>query len=538
MRHHRSLPWAVSATVHGICIGLTSFIIMLVQHTRIPDPPLAVHFVEPVQRQQEEVRIQIDQKRAFSQLQITETAFYTPEALQSKKEPIEEPEHRPRNTDLPEPDPGRISFFGVGRRKKMCHVKHSTAFGRRTPEGRQQAIHRYGGSQASEDAVNAALIWLASQQDVEGCWYRYASYTRGFRIQNNTQLGVTGLAVLAFLGAGHTEKHGTYKYTVRKALDYIMRHQGKDGGIRVYAHNDPEGYAHSICGIALAEAYGMAKGRTRQAAQRAVDYSVMNHQHNVNGVYSGWRYSPRQEPDTSVTGWFIMQLKSAKMSGLRVPGQGWMGAKNYLDSVTIRPGKGFTYDSIGGVAYRPLEARGKDFVVRKAMTAVGLVSRLFLGEHRGSPVVIGAARQMEKWPKSAVLDRDVYTLYYGTLGMFQMGGEHWTSWNKGFRDTLVWQQVKRGPNVGSWKGGVRGGRTYATAMNALTLEVYYRYLPMYWTDADRPEQPPSQLTGQKFKLKDGQELVGHAVIRSRETLLIRTTNGEIVRIAVNQLVDR
>ncbi len=56
-------------------------------------------------------------------------------------------------------------------------------------------------------------------------------------------------------------------------------------------------------------------------------------------------------------------------------------------------------------------------------------------------------------------------------------------WNAAVRDVLVAEQVTKGSNIGSWdpKGpwGPYGGRVYSTAMAALCLEVYARYLPLY-----------------------------------------------------------
>jgi hypothetical protein len=60
----------------------------------------------------------------------------------------------------------------------------------------------------------------------------------------------------------------------------------------------------------------------------------------------------------------------------------------------------------------------------------------------------------------------------------------------GMRDWLIGQQLKKdGANMGSWdpEGGWFGtncGRLGTTAMCLLTLEVYYRHLPLYKRGAD------------------------------------------------------
>jgi len=80
---------------------------------------------------------------------------------------------------------------------------------------------------------------------------------------------------------------------------------------------------------------------------------------------------------------------------------------------------------------------------------------------------------------------NMYYWYYGTLAMFQYGDGPWREWNKAMVKALVPTQrhagdVKgHGCEAGSWdpigEWGLAGGRVYATAMGALTLEVYYRF---------------------------------------------------------------
>jgi hypothetical protein len=226
----------------------------------------------------------------------------------------------------------------------------------------------------------------------------------------------------------------------------------------------------------------MAKSpQVRTAAQAAVTYSVRGHQK----PYSGWRYEPRAGSDTSVTGWFVMQLKSAKMAGLQVDGAGFQGATRFLDSVT---------DKQGLFGYTKPKAT-------PAMTAVGMVSRQFMGTRnteprmrRGEKYLLG---RLPDWRRaatsrkgSAVGDYGFYYWYYATLAMFQQGGESWKKWNAGMKKVLLRHQRRGGPkdgstrdSDGSWNPASwadrSGGRVMSTALGALTLEVYYRYLPMY-----------------------------------------------------------
>ena len=68
--------------------------------------------------------------------------------------------------------------------------------------------------------------------------------------------------------------------------------------------------------------------------------------------------------------------------------------------------------------------------------------------------------------------------------MHHWGGEEWKKWNEELRDHLVNAQITDGPAKGSWpvtndRHSQRGGQLYETALSILTLEVYYRHLPIY-----------------------------------------------------------
>ena len=77
---------------------------------------------------------------------------------------------------------------------------------------------------------------------------------------------------------------------------------------------------------------------------------------------------------------------------------------------------------------------------------------------------------------------DQYYWYYGSLAMHQNQGEPWEKWNRRLQPILLNSQVRGGRNDGSWNPvgrlGVHAGRPVTTALITLSLEVYYRYLPL------------------------------------------------------------
>jgi hypothetical protein len=291
-------------------------------------------------------------------------------------------------------------------------------------------------------------------------------------------MGNTGLALLAFLGAGHTHRHGRYKKVVKRALMAIQDRQQPSG---CFGRQDGDGhwiYNHLITTMAVAEAYGLSH-RTpllQGMAQRAVDFAVACRNPGL-----GWRYGLKPgDNDSSCTGWAVLALKSARLSGLHVPEEAFEGARNWFRKVTDETyyRTGYTTRGDSGARLAGAEA----FQPQEAMTAASVVSLIFMGASRKDPVVIGGGTRMKqalpRWDvKAGTID--MYYWYYGSLAMHQLGGSFWKAWNPAMKAALVPTQRRKGCLDGSWDPvgawGQAGGRVYATAINALTLEVYYRY---------------------------------------------------------------
>ena len=148
----------------------------------------------------------------------------------------------------------------------------------------------------------------------------------------STDIGLTGLALLAFSGAGHDHKEGKYKDTCRRALLYLRKVQSNDG---CFGPKDDDSfvYNHAICTMVIAEIYSMSgdaalKGSTERAAEFIL---------SAQNTGSGWRYGVKpQENDTSVTGWMVLALKSCKFAGFEFESSKVYGnAAVWLDQVTV-----------------------------------------------------------------------------------------------------------------------------------------------------------------------------------------------------------
>jgi hypothetical protein len=346
----------------------------------------------------------------------------------------------------------------------------------------------------TEDTVERGLDFLARHQSSGGNWslHRFGVGRPGYENEGahfHSDTAATGLALLAFLGAGYDHYDDQYQNVILGGLEFLVEHQKPDGDL--YIAEDAESnksawlYSHGIASIALCEAYGMTGDeKLREPAQRALNF-IIAAQHPTRG---GWRYQPQYNADTSVSGWQLMALKSGELAGLNVPEQTYSLARHWLDGAQAGADRAeFAYNPFAPDT--DLQRHGRQ--PSTTMTAVGLLMRLYLGRNREDALMQrGAQHLLEKLPTAGARgqDGDTYYWYYATQVMFHMKGDYWRAWNERLHPMLVDGQVRNGPMAGSWDPSVdvwgrRAGRIYQTTMNLLSLEVYYRHLPIYESEA-------------------------------------------------------
>ena len=179
----------------------------------------------------------------------------------------------------------------------------------------------------------------------------------------------------------------------------------------------------------------------------------------------------------TVTGWQLMALKSGQLAKLEVPSPAIGLVLKFLDSVQ--------FDGGARYGYMMPTARDKD---HESTTAVGLLCRMYTGWHRDNPALYRGIGHLSKWGPS---ESNMYYNYYATQVLHHWEGPEWQEWNRRMRDYLVATQATEGHEAGSWyfsdPYGNAGGRLYNTALAILTLEVYYRYLPLNGMEAVRDQ---------------------------------------------------
>jgi hypothetical protein len=333
--------------------------------------------------------------------------------------------------------------------------------------GKKALLAAYGGTETTEAAVREGLLWLKRNQLKDGSWSLSGPYADGAPYNDN-KVAATAMALLAFQGAGHTHREGEFKDIVAKGWATLLKMQNSDGFFECDSGHDHRLYAQGQATIALCEIYGMTHDKEfKEPAVLAVKWAV-----NAQSPSGGWRYTPKEDSDTSVTGWYVMALQSAMMAYIDVDPKALEKISTFLDSVGRNDQSEYAY---------------RDYIADPdiTMTAEGLLCRQYLGwKHDDERLRRGVDYLLKNKIDYKRLPTDSYYWYYATQVLHHMDGSDWDQWNAVMRVEVPRHQVKTGAEKGSWSSvddewGTKGGRLYHTCLSIYMLEVYYRHLPIY-----------------------------------------------------------
>ena len=347
---------------------------------------------------------------------------------------------------------------------------------------RLQKLSQNGGSSECEAAVSKALEWLKTKQNKDGSW------------GTGSKAGMTGMALLCYLGRCETPESPFYGDNVMKGIMYLLELSKKnpDG----YFSENPKAisaaYEHGIATYALGEMYTLARLGSkslpgmREAFEKGV--KIVIDSQNETG---GWDYytknkleggNPKSKrDDLSVTGWQYQALKAAKNTGLKIA-----GLHGAIDKMVDYLEKTQTKDGGFGVANRDQHYN------QWSLTGAGALGLQTMAKNKTKAVDKGikflrdyiAAEPLD-WNKNC----NLYCWYYYTQTFFQKGGDDWKFYNEQLLPQILNNQAPDGswkPERANWDAGSAGnkeGGVYKTALCTLQLEVYYRYLKV----ADRDE---------------------------------------------------
>jgi hypothetical protein len=448
-------PWLISTVFHTIVVILLGVWVTVREKKTEIDLDAKMVYAEQLG----------DQLEDPSLLTGSDTSNVDPTAT----EQIITPQDLPP-VDDPFAAPPEMSDMGVSGLLPASDVEAPTIglalSGRQAGSTKNVLLGKYGGNATTESSVINGLQWLVKQQKSDGGWSLSGPYQDGGSEENTP--AATAMALLAFQGQGNTHRTGKFKDNVIKGWKYLLKLQGKDGNFVTTGLAHQRLYAQAQCTIALCELYGMTNDSSyRRPAELAIKYALFAQDKKLGG----WRYEPGRDSDTSVTGWFVMALQSARMANLEVPQSALDNVSRFLDAAQQDGGKTYTYTI--------------DSFVTPAVTAEGLLCRQYLGWKQTDPRLVEGVSALNRNPVDyGVAERDVYYWYYATQACHHMEGKIWEDWNAEMRQAVPEQQIKKGAEAGSWdpsgdKWGSYGGRLYVTCLSIYMLEVYYRHLPIY-----------------------------------------------------------
>ncbi|MFM8413616.1 MAG: hypothetical protein ACKOCX_02730 [Planctomycetota bacterium] len=356
--------------------------------------------------------------------------------------------------------------------------------GRLTPESKQALRDLYGGSAESDAAVMRGLAWLARTQQPDGGWMLAggadATQVRGGQPVEENRIAATALALLPFLAEGITHKSAPetprmlagYKPVVEKGLVFLATNQNQARGPGNGSWNTGI-QAQALATIALCEAYAISRDKKVRSHAHSAAKFLVDAQDPGSG---GWRNAEKEGIELSATVWAIMALRAAQLANLPVKARDLEAADNF-----VRLCAAGSEDSL-----ESQYARGPGRDAEPGLTAAALLARLCLGWDRDQPQLLsGRDYLMANLPPvdKAPLG-DLLLFHFATQVLQQLEGVEFDTWNGRLREHLIRTQNVKGDLAGSWdpqgaEDVERGGRMYATALSLLTLQTYYRHLPLF-----------------------------------------------------------
>lgn len=324
-----------------------------------------------------------------------------------------------------------------------------------------------------DDAVARGLEYLARQQNPDG------SFTAG-RNPDGTPgpvaappMAMTGLALMAFLSAGHAPDVGRHGLVVRGAIDFLVAKVPDDGyvgAVKGDKGDDSRMYGQGIVALALAEAYGVEDDRERRMLLRGAIVRMLTVILAAQSVpksevhAGGWRYTPdAPDSDLSLSGWNALALRACRDAGFEVPKDALERAARYVLKCRNPLDKGFAYQP--GAPGQP------------GTTGIG-VSSLYLLDAGARPETADAVKFLAQAGAQPPSRFPYYSNYHAVQAALHAGEPTWGAVTNPAFDRLITAQSPDG----GWPASAtteEPGRAYASAMAVLTLTVPYRLLPIY-----------------------------------------------------------
>ncbi|MFT7462765.1 MAG: hypothetical protein ACI9EF_001107 [Pseudohongiellaceae bacterium] len=366
-----------------------------------------------------------------------------------------------------------------------------------SPEGWAQSALPSGFDEISLESVEAvdeALAFLASIQNGDGSWSADVGYklNQSYEISERTvpHVGVTALAGLAYLSAGHLPSRGLYAKQIGQATDWLLSQIGDNGYIST---SGSRMYSHAFAALFLAEVYGTTdRDEIREELQRAIDFIV-----SCQNTHGSWRYAPlASESDMSITVCQLNALRAARNVGIRVPRSTIDRAKDYIARSYVDRNMGFggrgSYYQLGRGSFKYQVSRSTRSSF--ALTSAGLAALHSAGvddlhftwelqDGQSLDIDLNQSIQFLRDTIGSVSDGSPYENhffywyghYYATQALYVIGGEAWAWYYPLITDELLRNQR----SSGAFPCRTGPGEAFSTAVASIILSLPYGYLPIF-----------------------------------------------------------
>ena len=322
-------------------------------------------------------------------------------------------------------------------------------------------------------AVARGLAYLAKQQSASG------DFGSG-----GGRVGISALALLAFMAAGHQENRGPYGAVLRRGVDRILKWSkppGKRDPLRsgqaipagyiwVPGDADSRMHGHGYATQVLVLAYGTNRAGTDRARElktkirRAV--RVIENSQTLTG---GWGYQPHAHAmhEGSVTVTVVQALRMARDCGFVVDREVHRRGLEYLKKSQTRNGS-FRY-------------RLTSDTTSEALTAAALTAMYGFGEYYSKSVKNGLDFLERGYRQPWRILWTYYANYYAAQAFHRAGGRYRRLWVRTVRPYVLSLQEADGAWDDEREGRTRKnfGKTHSTAFAVLALCVEEGKLPLF-----------------------------------------------------------
>lgn len=342
-----------------------------------------------------------------------------------------------RNRELDQP-PAALAAALPGKTKTAD--RHAVAVGAAPVKTTQPpSVPSTGPAAAADDeprgpigAVGASIKWFVGAQNRDGSWGQGTTMLSGHPID---KVGTTGLALLAFLGAGYTTISADRLYgvkmgdVVQNGIRFLLQDQREDGSFQ----SSRGAIEQAVASLALVEAYGMSGSRAL-----------------IEPAKNGLRALQ------------AAQLKDGSWGDLY---------ESLWSSYVLVSGK------LGDLPFDPDRLKRTQEYFRGQLDAgpnlPAMIGALMVEKNCSHPAIAETARWVAVTPPDWS-QQDFGYWYMGSMALFQYDGPEgplWKSWSDRFKQTLVPTQQKEG----NWSGSDPNQTLVQTALGSLSMQVNYRF---------------------------------------------------------------